>query len=685
MAGSKRDRVSSASEFPGPVALFVLLLVAVSLAYLPAINGRFLWDDDAHVTAPALQSLSGLARIWFDVGATQQYYPLLHSSFWMQQRLWGDWVTGYHLVGLLLHALNGLLVYLVLRRLSIAAPGAAAASLVWALHPVMVESVAWITEQKNTLSGLCYLGALLGWLRFDESRQPRDWWLASLLFLLSLLSKTVSATLPAAILVILWWKRGTLSMRRDAVPLAPWFVAGALAGLFTAWVERHVIGASGAAFDLTWLDRCLLAGRISWFYILKLLAPVNLIFIYPRWSPDATSVVQWIYPVTMLALVAFLFRRRKRNRTPLAGLLFFLGTLFPVLGFLNVYPFQFSYVADHFQYLASLGILVPVSVAGLGALDRLFRHDRRRTALAAAALLALLGVLSFRQSRLYRDMETLFVDVITRNPDSWMAHVHVGTIRQAAGRTDEALEHFERAVAINPDYFGAHLNIGNIQMQRGDFHEAVQAYERSVTLGPRDALARYSLGAALARVERWEEAVTRYTESLDLGLDPALSANAELGLGLALIRLERTAEAIPHMEAALAARPSDAESHGGLALLLLARGESGKAARHFEQALATRPDDPEALNGLAWIRATAGSPADRDGAKAIQLAGRAVELTGRRNAYYLDTLAAALAAVDSLDAAVATAREALELARAEGNASLASEIEFHLSRYQQGN
>ncbi|TPW11311.1 MAG: serine/threonine protein kinase, partial [bacterium] len=236
-----------------------------------------------------------------------------------------------------------------------------------------------------------------------------------------------------------------------------------------------------------------------------------------------------------------------------------------------------------------------------------------------------------------------------------------------------------------PDYFGAHLNIGNIQMQRGDFHEAVQAYERSVTLGPRDALARYSLGAALARVERWEEAVTRYTESLDLGLDPALSANAELGLGLALIRLERTAEAIPHMEAALAARPSDAESHGGLALLLLARGESGKAARHFEQALATRPDDPEALNGLAWIRATAGSPADRDGAKAIQLAGRAVELTGRRNAYYLDTLAAALAAVDSLDAAVATAREALELARAEGNASLASEIEFHLSRYQQGN
>jgi len=309
----------STSNFPEPLVLAAILLGALIVVYFPAIGGQFLWDDDAHVTAPALRSLPGLYRIWFDLGATQQYYPLIHTIFWIQHRLWGDWVSGYHLVGILLHAVNALLVYAVLRRLLITAPTAALAALVWALHPVMVESVAWITEQKNTLSGACYLGALYVWLKFDDSRRPRDYLLASALFLSALLCKTVTASLPAAILVVLWWKRGALSIRRDVLPLIPWFVLGAAAGLLTAWVETHVIGAHGSAYDLSLLSRSLLAGRIIWFYLGKLLWPWNLIFIYPRWIIDPGLWWHWIFPMGAVALVMALWIFRARLRGMLAG------------------------------------------------------------------------------------------------------------------------------------------------------------------------------------------------------------------------------------------------------------------------------------------------------------------------------------------------------------------------------
>ena len=214
----------------------VALIAAVIVAYSPALEGGFLWDDDAHVTGPELRSLAGLWRIWTDPGATQQYYPLLHSAFWLEHRLWGNAVLGYHLVNVVLHATCAWLLLRVLRRLQVA--GGLLAAAIFALHPVHVESVAWISEQKNTLSLLFYLSALLVYVRFDETRRRRDYVLASGLFLLGLLTKTVVATLSGALLVILWWRRGRLEPRRDVMPLLLWFAIGGGAGLYTAWFER---------------------------------------------------------------------------------------------------------------------------------------------------------------------------------------------------------------------------------------------------------------------------------------------------------------------------------------------------------------------------------------------------------------------------------------------------------------
>jgi hypothetical protein len=332
------------------------LVAAVVVVYLPALQAGFIWNDSDYVTRPGLRSLAGLGRIWFEVGTTEQYYPLLHSFFWVQHQLWGDAPLGYHLTGVILHAASALLLAAGLRRWTI--PGAWLAAFVFALHPVAVESVAWVAEQKNTLSLVFYLGAALAYAAFDEGRRGRMYLLASLLFVLALLSKTTTATLPPALWVLLWWRRGRLEWRRDVLPLLPWMAMATVAGLFSAWVERTYIGAEGAEFALSAGERLLLAGRILWFYVGKLVWPFDLVFIYPRWTISEDGWAQVLFLVAALGALAAAWGVRRRTRAPLAAALFFGGSLVPVLGFFNVYGFIFSYVADHWQYLPSIGLIV---------------------------------------------------------------------------------------------------------------------------------------------------------------------------------------------------------------------------------------------------------------------------------------------------------------------------------------
>ncbi len=298
-----------------------LVIAATCVAYSQSLWGGFLWDDDAHVTKPELRSLEGFRRIWLEPfrhdaegriqpGATQQYYPLLHSAFWFEYQLWDGSPLGYHIANLFLHGTAVCLCYLVLLRLKI--PGAWFAAALFAIHPVQVESVAWITEQKNTLSTVFYFSAMLAYLAFDEQRKWPLYLLAIVFFLLGLLSKTVTATLPAALLVVFWWQRGRLQWRRDFVPLVPFLLLGACAGLFTSWVERKLIGAEGSEFQLSFVDRFLLAGHAMWFYLSKLAWPTNLTFIYPHWNIDARDFWQWLFPFAAILLLIGLWALRAR-------------------------------------------------------------------------------------------------------------------------------------------------------------------------------------------------------------------------------------------------------------------------------------------------------------------------------------------------------------------------------------
>jgi tetratricopeptide (TPR) repeat protein len=598
-----------------------LIFGATLLAYLPALQGDFIWNDSDYVTAPALRSVDGLGRIWTVPGATQQYYPLLHSAFWVQHRLWGDHPRGYHLVNLLMHAGSAVLLALVLRRLlendsSPSTPPRASgsgstvaghmrrqypgvewlAALLFALHPAHVESVAWITEQKNTLSLVFYLAAALVYLRFDETRRPRTYLAAMALFVLSLLSKTVTATLPAALLVALWWKRGRLRWRADVLPLLPWLALGAAGGLFSSWVEWHYVSAERTDFTLPFLGRLLVSGRAVWFYAGTLVWPFNLNFIYPRWTVDPAAWQQWLFPLGVLALGAGLWALRRRTRAPLAAFLFFIGSLFPVLGFVNLYGSLYSWVWDHWQYLPDLG---PVALAAGGlalAWDRAGVRTRWLGPALVAALAVALGALTWIHCGMFHDDETLYRQTIACNPGCWMAHNNLGRLlAHSPGRLPEAISECEQALQIKPDLAEAHDNLGIALAQLpGRLPEAIAQFETAVQIEPGQLEGHYNLGIALAQTPgRLPEAIVQFETALKINPD-SLETHNNLGIALAEVP-DHLPEAIAHLEAALKIDPDSAQAHNNLGRILAdIPGRLPDAISEYEAVLRIRPESPDA-------------------------------------------------------------------------------------------
>lgn len=559
------------------------IFLAVLLAYWPALHGTFLWDDSGHVTRPDLRSFTGLVRIWTELGATQQYYPLLHSAFWLEHKLWGDAPLGYHLVNIFLHASAACLAGVALRRLAV--PGAWLAVALFALHPVCVESVAWISEQKNTLSAVLYLLALLAYLNFDHNRRGKAYALATVLFVLALLTKTVTASLPAALLVIFWWQRGRLAWKSDVRPLLPWFVLALAAGLTTAIFEHTLIGAQGADFALSPAARVLVAGRALWFYLGKLVWPADLVFIYPRWTPDPAVWWQWLFPLAALGAFALLWRWRA-HRGPLAAALFFAGTLFPGLGFINVFPFRYSFVADHFQYLAMLGPLAAVSawLATTGT-----RWPRALLPSIVVSLLLTLGTLVRSQCGMYRDVFVLYYRTLERNPACWMAHNNLGMALTDAGNPADAIPHYERAIRLQPDNPEAENNLG-YALARLDRHaEAEPHYRTALRLQPKYAVAANNLGATLMALGRTNEGLAAFRDSL--AANPGY-AGAHANLGLALARLGRTAEAIKQFQTALELQPDYAMAELNLAIGLMLTDRFAESRPHFERAIALDFNNP---------------------------------------------------------------------------------------------
>jgi tetratricopeptide (TPR) repeat protein len=644
MPGRKKKRSTSSkagapTAAPWPRWLVVLGLALILLTtvfiYLPAMNGARLWDDPGHITRPDLQSLAGLYRIWFDVGATQQYYPLLHTAFWVEHKLWGDAMLGYHLINVMWHLLAVVLVYAILMRLRI--PGALLAAAIFAVHPVMVESVAWVTEQKNTMSAVFYLSAMLTYLKFDESRHRTHYLIAFGLFVLGLMTKTVTATLPAALLVIFWWQRGTIAWR-DVGPLLLFFVLGAAAGVLTAWIERKLIGAEGAGYEMTLIERSLLAGRVVWFYLSKLFWPTNLVFIYPRWTIDPKVWWQWMFPVATLGTCWLLWALRRKTRGPLAGWLLFVGTLFPVMGFLNVFPFVFSFVADHFQYLASLG-MISLAAAGIALVVARLPRALQPLGLAASVLLiCTLAALSRQQAYMYTDQVTLYRTTLERNPDCWMAHNNLGELIAPVNQA-EAIAHYQTALRLRPDYPEAHNNLGHELTKQNRFPEAIRHLEQSVRAKDDYYVAHNNLGIALYGVGRSSEARKEFETALKLN---PKDADSHANYGNILSHSGDMESAISHYEEAVRIRPAFVAVHYRLGEVFRQRGQLPKAIDHYRAALQHQPDFVE---------------------------------------IYVDLVPALVGVGKSTEAAVA-AQKGIEIARSTHQESTAAQLEGWLNQYR---
>ncbi len=606
-----------------PLAGGLILLGLTLLAYLPAIGAGYIWDDDDYITGnEALRTPGGLARIWTDLEATPQYYPLVHTTYWIEYRLWQLRPAGYHLVNILLHALAAALAWRVLRRIGIAAGVSWMAAAVFALHPVHVESVAWVTERKNTLSGVFYMASLLAYLRYlgwdsdgadardqnarmlDDGRAPRIrrilYGISLAMFTAALLSKTVTATLPAAILILIWNRRGRISAA-DVKSLLPFFLVGAGFGLMTAWFERSRIGATGPDWDFSFIERCLIASRALWFYAAKLLCPFGLTFIYPRWEIDAGQALQYVFPLLALALPTVLWSLRSRiGRGPLAAAIFFAATLGPALGFLNVYPMLFSFVADHFQYLASLGVIVALTCSGAWAVRAVatkfeIQTNSANRAVGTSVLLAL-GILTFSQARTYHDADTLWRETLRRNPGAWMAHNNLGDLQFDQGRFEASAESFKEVIRLKPDYTRAHENLGVAYSKLGRSAEAYSAFGRAAQLEPTRAAIHNSLGIEAGRLGRLEDSVRHFRDGAKA--DPDLLAARE-NLGMALLGLGRIDQAEEVFADLRERAPDSAIAWQGLGRVHYRRGRFKDAEVSLREATRLDPNDPEHRNDLA--------------------------------------------------------------------------------------
>lgn len=463
-----------------------LLFFVVGLVYRPAFYGQFIWDDDAHVSQNlTLRSVGGLIDIWTKPGAVQQYYPMTYSLFWLQYHLWGQNPLGYHLVNILLHALNAALVWWILSQLKI--PGAWVAAGIFALHPVHVESVAWISELKNVLSGFFYLSAAALFLRAGKQKLFRIWYvLASVAFLFALLSKSVTATLPVAIVAIHAWQTRRID-KKCWLPMLPWAVLALGAGLFTVEMERRVIGAQGEMWHWDALQHCLLAGRIFWFYPGKIFNPHALTFVYPRW-PMPMGWENGVLPLAVIVtLLALAYGRKWWGALPFACAAFYLITISPVLGLVSVYPMRFSFVADHFQYLASLGPIVLLVII----LDWFRRHlgfDARSgpTKLIALFLLLNLGLATFSAAKKYQSSYELWIDTLTKNPTSGIAHHNLAMALFERQQLYEAVDHLRLAIRFDPTLTQPYVAMAYVAVQSKRWKEALGYYETAIRLGVND-------------------------------------------------------------------------------------------------------------------------------------------------------------------------------------------------------
>ncbi|MGE5214051.1 MAG: tetratricopeptide repeat protein [Nitrospirota bacterium] len=711
----------------------------------------FIWDDESHLTRNVcVIGPLGLKEIWTTAQAV--YYPLVLTTFWALHKFVGLSPFPYHLLNVLLHAASAVLFWRILQLLKVR--GAWLGAALWALHPVMVQSVAWVTELKNTQSCVFYLLSILLFLKWAQQERPvsgaprrrtrdrrsLDFMLSLVFFILATLSKPSVVMLPFVLALCIWWMQGKIRWR-DILTLTPFAMISALASAWTIWEQRFHARAIGPDWAQTFPERLIIAGKAVSFYLGKLLWPHPLIFIYPRWDIDSSKAVAYLPLVVAIGvLIALWFIRTKWHRALFFAAGYYVISLFPVLSFFTVFFFRYSFVSDHFQYLASMG---PLALAGAGistvvarlceaprtlasetdALQGLGNHlggSRWRLVLRGGLcgiLLMSLGFLTWRQTAEYHNLFALYTATLQKNPACWMAHYNLGILLSEQGEAEKAIGHYRRAVDLRPDYAEAHYNLGRLLVEQGQFDDAIAHYEKAAAINPADAEAQNNLGVTLFGVGRADDAIAHYQKALEIqpayaeascNLANALIAKGDIdgaiarytaclaaipdqeearyNLASALLRRGRIDEAITQYQKLLEKHPDSADAHANLGSAWLAKRRTRDAMTEYTKALQFSPGNVAALSNLAWLLATSSDSSLRNGSEAVRLAQRADSASSRSEQHptVLRILAAAYAESGQFAEAKETAQQALKAANIQGNTNLADALQGELALYDLG-
>ena len=617
----------------------LLLILAVFLAYQPVWYAGYIWDDDGRLTAnPCIVGPLGLKEIWTTSAA--DLCPLVYTTFWVEHALWGLAPLPYHLVNVLLHGTCAVLLWRVLRSLQV--PGAWLGAALWALHPVQVETAAWITEMKNTQSGVFYLLTILFFVRGLKAKsagnRSGDAWNYGLTLLcaaLAMASKSSTVVLPIILGLCAWWVEGRWQWRNLA-RLTPFAVMAVFPSALTLWTQKLLVkGAEDLQYTRSLPERLATTGDAVWFYLGKLLWPHPLIFIYPRWEIDAASWLSWLPLLAVMILLFLLWRSRGTWARPyFFAFAYFLGALLPVLGLIDGFFWRYSLVGDHFQYLASMG---PLALAGAGIVrcaDFVIPGRRGLQSGLGAGLLLILGGLSWQRAWVYESVDTLWTDTLAQNPNCWLAYnnlsiryaqegrldeamlecqkaialkpndpeprVNLGTALLQKGQLDQAIDQFQKALEINPQIDRAHNDLGNALLQEGRIDEAIAHYQKATEIKPTNASAQFNLGAALSRRGQLDQAMAQYQKALQI--NPRM-IEAHISLALAFSQQGRVDEAIDQYRKALEIDPNRAEAHNNLGVALFRKGLTDEAIAQFHEALRHNPNYTDAQNNLAKVQA----------------------------------------------------------------------------------
>ncbi len=606
------------------------------LIYWPALQGGFVIDDDVLLTESELvHAPDGLYKFWFTTEPID-YWPITNSSFWLEWRLWGAHPTGYHVTNLILFIADALLVWAVLHVLKI--PYAFVAAILFVVHPVNVESVAWIAQRKNVLSLFFFLLSLLCYLWSDSTlftskkaltrkspspEKTMGWYLLSLLsFVFAMLCKGSVATLPLLLILIAWWRRGHL-IQRDFVRTIPFFAVAALLTVVNIWFRGH--GPMQSLRDITFLERLLGAAAVVWFYLGKAILPIQLSFVYPQWHISSGKWQWWLPLLAGLLTTAVLWSQRRRpvGNAVLFSWCCFCAALLPVMGFIDIYFMHYSLVADHYQYLAIIPVLALVA-AGLSAFEhRFFNHPTIAATSCVAVLVVPLSLLAWHQSHLYAGPLVLYRDTLEKNPDSSIIHNNFARTLADAGHLDQAIDECRQSVRLDPSNAEAYGNLGMVLYKAGRVEESLAPLEQTLGLRPGSAKAQYGVATALFQLGRLTDAIEHLEAAIRL--DPNYP-QAQALYGLALEKAGRLPEALEHIELAIELSPQERAPHFNCGNTLLQLRRPEEAIRQFQEAVRIDPNYLYAWSGLSTALAQAGRRDD-----AILIAERTISLARNKN------------------------------------------------------